>query len=164
MRLQTPDRAGSDLSPAHNVLVSSAFDALPAVLSLESTDPSSDVEGFLAIDVCSVRKKWRKVKHRHRAASERSLVVLLFGGEVSSVLSWLHISPSPRKNHGCKQTPCLTWPAQSLRPQGAEDILMRHTRCENRSAPEQGAKCHDESCAALWEAALGSHPHYHQTA
>lgn len=86
------------------MLVSSAFDALPAILSLESTDPSSDVEGFLAIDVCSVRKKWRKVKHRHRVASEsQSLVVLLFGGEVSSVLSQLHISPSPRENHGCKQ-------------------------------------------------------------
>lgn len=54
-------RADSDLSQAHNMLVSSAFDAIPAVLSLESTDPSSDVKGFLAIDVCSVRK-WRKVK------------------------------------------------------------------------------------------------------
>lgn len=81
-------RAGSDLSQAHNVLVSSAFDAIPAVLSLESTDPSSDVDGCLAIDVCSVRKKWRKVEQRHRVASEsQSCVVPLFGGEVSSVLS-----------------------------------------------------------------------------
>lgn len=81
-------RGGSDLSQAHNVLVSSAFDAIPAVLSLESTDPRSDVDGCLAIDVCSVRKKWRKVKQRHRVASEsQSCVVPLFGGEVSSVLS-----------------------------------------------------------------------------
>lgn len=55
------------------------------MLSLESIDPSSDVDSYLSIDVCSVRKKWKKVKQRCRVASERqSGVVLLFGGEVSS--------------------------------------------------------------------------------
>lgn len=54
-----------------------------------------------------------------------------------------------------------------LRHQRAEDILMRHIRFENRGAPEHGAKCHGdmwESCADMWEAALGSHLYYHQTA
>lgn len=150
-------RAGSDLSQDRNVLVSSALDAISAVLSLESTDPSSDVEGFLAIDVFSVRKKWRKMKERHHVPSEsQSHVILLFEGKVSSVLSLALFGPA-KAFHGCKQTPYITWPAQSLRPQQAEDVLMRHIRCENRGAPEQGAKCRGESWAALWEAALGSH-------
>lgn len=81
-------RAGSDIYQDHHMLVSSALGAIPVVPSLESTDPSSDVEGFLAIDVFSVKKKRRKVKQRHHVASEsQSHVILLFGGKVISVLS-----------------------------------------------------------------------------
>lgn len=61
------------------------FCAIPDVLSLERIDPSSDVSSCLAVGVCSVRKKLRKVKQRCHVVSEsQSHVVLLFGRDVSS--------------------------------------------------------------------------------
>lgn len=102
------------------------------------------------------------MKQRHCVASGSQSRVILSAGwwesQLCPLFTYTYNIPPAKTFHGCKQTPYITWPAQSLRPQRAEDILMRHIRCENRGAPEQGAKCHDESCSAPWKQLL-DHSH-----
>lgn len=128
------------------------FYAIPDVLSLERIDPSSDVGSCLAVGVCSVRKKLRKVKQRCHVVSEsQSHVVLLFGRDVSSgsLFGYEHNLPTVKVFLGCEQARYVAWPAQYVRSQCVEDFLMRHNMYENRGALEQGAQHHGQSCADL---------------